>query len=100
MRRRPPVPKLALGAQAMDGKGWKPQYGISPEGVELLGYVEALPREARAELLKEVARKFRSAGYLSLHDDLRAAVEKAGDGGGVEAVEAKVIPLFRRRGRS
>jgi len=82
----------------MDGKGWKPQYGISPEGVELLGYLEALPREARLELLQEVAKKFRSAGYLSLHDDLRAAVEKVDDLPG-ETESAKVIPLFRKRGR-
>lgn len=82
----------------MDGKGWKPQYGISPEGVELLGYLEALPREARLELLQEVATKFRSAGYLSLHDDLRAAVEKV-DELPSETEPAKVIPLFRKRGR-
>ena len=81
----------------MDGKGWKPQYGISAEGVELLGYLEALPREARLEFVQEVARKCRSAGYLSLHDDLRAAVEKADDWG-AEAEPANVIPLFRKRG--
>ena len=82
----------------MDGKGWKPQYGISREGVELLGYVEALPREARAEMLQEVAKKCRSAGYLSLHDDLRAAVQQAGDSAD-DSGDAKVIPLFRKRGR-
>ena len=82
----------------MDGKGWKPQYGISAEGVEMLGYLEALPRDARLEFVQEVARKCRSAGYLSLHDDLRAAVENA-DGLGEEAEPAKVIPLFRKRGR-
>lgn len=81
----------------MDGKGWKPEYGISPEGVELLGYVEALPREARAEILQEVTRKCRGAGYLSLHDDLRDAVEAAGDLAPEQ--DAKVIPLFRKRGR-
>lgn len=98
MRWKPPVLKLAPGGFWMDGKGWKPQYGISPEGVEMLGYLEALPREARREFLAEVAKKCRSAGYLSLHDDLRAAVEKADDLAGEER-PAKVIPLFRKRGR-
>lgn len=82
----------------MDGKGWKPQYGISAEGIEMLGYLEALPRETRLELLQEVARKCRSAGYLSLHDDLRAAVEKVDDLA-EERKPAKVISLFRKRGR-
>ncbi len=85
----------------MDGKGWKPEYGISAEGIELLGYLEALPRDARREFLQEVAAKCRAAGYLSLHDDLRAAVEAAGDQ--VDAVSdavatGRVIPLFRKRG--
>lgn len=93
----PPVLKLAQGGtRTMDGKGWKPQYGISAEGIELLGYVEALPREARLEFLQEVAKKCRSAGYLSLHDDLRAAVEKADDLPAA-AEPAAVIPLFKKR---
>ena len=91
----------------MNGKGWKPEYGISAEGIELLGYLEALPRDARLELLQEVAAKCRSAGYLSLHDDLRAAVQAAekmtaGEAAGAAEVEAqpgKVIPLFRKRGQ-
>ena len=82
----------------MDGKGWKPQYGLSAEGIEMLGYFEALPREARLEFLAEVAQKCRGAGYLSLHDDLRGAVEKAGDVGARTPL-AKVIPLFKKRGR-
>jgi len=80
----------------MDGKGWKPQYGISPEGVELLGYIEALPRETRRELVDAVARLCRQEGYLSLHDDLRAAVEKAAD---PRPPAGKVIPLFRKQRR-
>ena len=80
----------------MDGKGWKPQYGISPEGVEVLGYVEALPREARRELLEAVARLCRKQGYLSLHDDLRTAVERA-EARGRPQQGGNVIPLFRRR---
>lgn len=80
----------------MDGKGWKPHYGISQEGIEMLGYVEALPREARREILESVAKLCRSEGYLSLHDDLRAAVERAEPE--EEAADAgKVIPLFTRR---
>jgi len=80
----------------MDGKGWKPHYGISQEGIELLGYVEALPREARREILEAVEKLCRSQGYLSLHDDLGSALaltEAEGD-----AAEAgNVIPLFTRR---
>jgi hypothetical protein len=77
----------------MNGKGWKPEYGISAEGVEILGFVEALPREVRRELADAVAALCRSEGYLSLHDDLRAAlarhrVKRSRRG-------AKVIPLFR-----
>ena len=83
----------------MDGKGWKPHYGISAEGIELLGYLEALPRDARLEFLQEVAAKCRSAGYISLHDDLREAVEKAEALGGDGEERAKVIPLFSRRRR-
>ncbi len=82
----------------MDGKGWKPQYGISAEGVEMLGYVEALPREARRELVRAVARLCRSEGYLSLHDDLRTAVERARERA-ARPQGAKVIPLFRNRQR-
>ena len=85
----------------MDGKGWKPEYGISAEGIELLGYLEALPRDARREFLQEVAAKCRAAGYLSLHDDLRAAVEASVDRVAPvsDAVApGRVIPLFRKRG--
>jgi hypothetical protein len=56
----------------MDGKGWKAEYGISSEGVEVLGFVEALPREARKELVDLVRETCRRQGYISLHDDLRA----------------------------
>jgi hypothetical protein len=44
----------------MDGKGWKPDYGISQEGIEMLGYLEALPREARREIVEAVAELCRS----------------------------------------
>lgn len=80
----------------MDGKGWKPQYGISSESIEILGYVEALPREARRELLEAVARLCRLQGYFSLHDDLRIAADKAGAPLPRQA-DGKVIPLFRTR---
>ena len=80
----------------MDGKGWKPHYGISQEGIEMLGYIEALPQEARREILDAVARQCRSEGYLSLHDDLRSAVERTEPEQDAEEA-GKVIPLFRRR---
>jgi hypothetical protein len=70
----------------MDGRGWKPEYGISAEGVKILGFVEALPRDVRQELLDEVERRCRRAGFYSLHDRLGAAEE--------EERIAKVIPLF------
>ena len=77
----------------MDGKGWKPEYGISAEGIEILGFVEALPREVRRELADAIAQLCRSEGYLSLHDDLRKAVARQGRTG--TGPLAKVIPLFR-----
>jgi hypothetical protein len=77
----------------MDGKGWRPEYGISAEGIEILGFIEALPREVRRELTKAVAATCRRQGYLSLHDDLRARLlrERLREG-----KEAKVIQLFPR----
>jgi hypothetical protein len=77
----------------MDGKGWKPEYGISPEGIEVLGFVEALPREARREMAEAVRALCKSAGYLSLHDDLREVVEKEEQQ--EPQADGKVIPLFR-----
>jgi hypothetical protein len=79
----------------MDGKGWKPEYGISPEGVQILGYVEALPREVRRELAEAVAEVCRREGYLSLHDDVCALVQERA----ARPEPAKVIPLFRRSQR-
>ena len=78
----------------MDGEGWKPEYGISDEGIEVLGYLEALPQEVRRELADAIARLCRSQGYLSLHDDLRERLvpREPIDQGTL----AKVIPLFRR----
>ncbi|HET7788980.1 MAG TPA: hypothetical protein VIR81_04040 [Myxococcales bacterium] len=80
----------------MDGKGWKPEYGISSEGVQILGYVEALPREVRRELADAVAELCRREGYLSLHDDVRKALAQERP---APAEPAKVIPLFRRSQR-
>ena len=83
----------------MDGKGWKPEYGISAEGIDALGYIEALPREVRRELAEAIGTLCRREGYLSLHDDLRARFAPAGSAGD-DGKLAKVIPLFRhsRRG--
>ncbi|HYY52887.1 MAG TPA: hypothetical protein VE755_08450 [Myxococcales bacterium] len=80
----------------MDGRGWKPEYGISPEGIEMLGYVEALPRDVRRELADAVATLCRREGYLSLHDDVSDMPSAAP---AEEGTLAKVIPLFRRSQR-
>ena len=82
----------------MDGNGWKPDYGISQEGIEMLGYLEALPREARREIVEAVAELCRTEGYLSLHDELSAAVEVPQPKVETEP-SGNVIPLFRRRKR-
>jgi hypothetical protein len=88
---------ICRGPSRMDGKGWKPEYGISEEGIEVLGYLEALPQEVRRELADAIAKLCRSQGYLSLHDDLRERLVPAepADQGAL----AKVIPLFRRSQR-
>lgn len=82
----------------MDGRGWKPEYGISPEGVTILGFVEALPREVRNELANAIAHLCRSEGYFSLHDDLRDALARHAEPE-PDAEAANVIPLFRARRR-
>jgi hypothetical protein len=81
----------------MDGSGWKPEYGISPEGREILGYVEVLPRDVRRELIEAIAALCRKEGYLSLHDDVRERLAPAPDE--PQQTLAKVIPLFRRSQR-
>jgi hypothetical protein len=81
----------------MDGRGWKPEYGISAEGIEILGYVEALPREVRQEMAEAVAKLCKVQGYLSLHDDVREQVARAADDS--DETLAKVIPLFSRSQR-
>ena len=83
----------------MDGKGWKPEYGISPEGIEILGFIEALPREVRRELADGIARLCRSQGYFSLHDDLRRLLVKECASAREKGKLAKVIPLFREQER-
>ena len=81
----------------MDGRGWKPEYGISAEGIDILGYVEALPRDVRAELAGAIATLCRREGYLSLHDDVRDRIGQSRRG--ADAKLAKVIPLFKRSQR-
>jgi hypothetical protein len=78
----------------MDGKGWKPEYGISREGIEILGYFEVLPENVRRELADAIAALCRREGYLSLHDDLRERLQREAPAEG--STLAKVIPLFRR----
>jgi hypothetical protein len=51
-------------------KGWQSGCGISDEGVEILGWVEALPREARRELAATVEMLCRAQGYISLNDEI------------------------------
>ena len=81
----------------MDGKGWKPEYGISAEGVEVLGYLEALPKDVRRELTNAIAALCRREGYLSLHDDVGKSLARSDPDEGGDL--AKVIPLFRRSQR-
>ena len=64
------MPTFPYTGARMDGRGWKPEYGISPEGTEMLGYLEALPRDVRRELVEAIATLCRREGYLSLHDDV------------------------------
>ena len=78
----------------MDGKGWKPEYGISREGIEILGYFEVLPEDIRRELADAIAALCRREGYLSLHDDLRERLQR--EAPDQSSTLAKVIPLFRR----
>jgi hypothetical protein len=51
-------------------KGWREDCGISEEAVEILGWVEALPREARRELAATVEMLCRGQGYYSLRDEV------------------------------
>jgi hypothetical protein len=51
-------------------KGWREDCGISEEAVEILGWVEALPREARKELAATVEMLCRGQGYYSLRDEI------------------------------
>jgi hypothetical protein len=80
----------------MDGKGWRPEYGISAEGIEILGFVEALPPEVRREMAAAIAATCKREGYLSLHDDLRRLFKPRAHASGSGDRLAKVIPLFPR----
>ncbi|HWE23234.1 MAG TPA: hypothetical protein VG496_04760 [Myxococcales bacterium] len=51
-------------------RGWRDEFGISAEGVEILGWVEALPQEARRELAATVEMLCREQGYVSLNDEI------------------------------
>jgi len=51
-------------------KGWQEECGISEEGVEILSWVEALPREARKQLAATIAVLCRGQGYASLRDEI------------------------------
>ena len=51
-------------------KGWQDECEISDEGVEILGWVEALPRDARRELAATVEMLCRAQGYVSLNDEI------------------------------
>ncbi len=82
----------------MDGSGWKPEYGLSAEGEELLGFVEALPADARREIVAAVAAHCRAAGYVTFHDDLHAFGVRP-DGERPPERLARVIPFRRRSSR-
>jgi len=51
-------------------RGWQDDCGISAEAVEILGWVEALPLEARRELAATVEMLCRAQGYVSLNDEV------------------------------
>ena len=79
----------------MDGKGWKPEYGITLEGKKILGFVEALPKDAREELLTTIEVFCRSQGYVSLHDSFALKPEE--QQGSKSSELAQVIPILRSR---
>ncbi len=84
----------------MDGKGWKPEYGITLEGKKVLGFVEALPRNAREELLTTIEGFCRSQGYVSLHDSfaLKPEAQQAQQQPQPGSRQlAQVIPILRSR---
>lgn len=82
----------------MDGKGWKPEYGITFEGKRVLGFIEALPKHAREGLLTTVEMFCRSQGYVSLHDSLAlSAEEKQQSQESGSGQMAQVIPILRAR---
>ena len=77
------------------GTGWKPELGISLEGRQVLGYLEALPREVRGQLLQTVARFCRDQGYVSLHGDLASVAADELNAAG--ELPANVIPFRKAR---
>ena len=79
----------------MDGKGWKPEYGMTLEGRTMLGFVEALPKHAREELLATVEVFCRSQGYVSLHDSFALKPDEQQAQAGDKL--AQVIPILRSR---
>lgn len=82
----------------MDGKGWKPEYGITLEGKTILGFVEALPKDAREELMTTVEVYCRSQGYVSLHDSFALKPEEKAQEQRAESGQlAQVIPILRSR---
>ena len=83
----------------MDGKGWKPEYGLTIEGRTILGFVEALPKSARTELLATVELYCRSQGFVSLHDSFALKPEELRPPGTPASGEklAQVIPILRTR---
>jgi hypothetical protein len=82
----------------MDGNGWKMEYGISQEGIEVLGYLEALPQEARREMAEYIAKLCKAEGYTSLQDGLGALMERmAAQPEQAPGELANVIPLFKGR---
>src|SRR3989442_13233165 len=50
-------------------KGWQGEGGISDEGVEVLGWGDALPREAHRELCGTVESIFRAQGCMSVNGE-------------------------------
>ncbi len=78
-------------------KGWRDDCGISDEGVEILGWVEALPRDARRELAATVEMLCRAQGYVSLNDEIVVLEAERSPPSGPHRMPGRTAGCTRRR---